>query len=157
MIFATCEVQPNYHISAAQQEDVRGRINLWQRRDGQGPLMVHAKLSGFKVKDHVRNTRESLIVPIETPLDDNVVQKVNYERGFHVHVNGELSQGCESTGSHYNPTQSLHGGPLDSVRHVGDLGNIRCDSNGEIDTELTYPKVSLAGDHSILGRSLVVS
>lgn len=63
---------------------------------------------------------------------------------------------CTTTGLHYNPHHTLHGGPMDAVRHVGDLGNIRCDSNGEVDAEITYTKVSLVGPYGIIGRSLVV-
>lgn len=159
MVFATCEVLPNRHISLILQEDVRGRINLWQRKSGNGPVGVHVKLSGFRVPTGTRHTRESIIIPVELPLDENVQnasQAIPPEHGFHVHVLGNLSRDCQHTGPHYNPTNSSHGGPLDAVRHVGDLGNIRCDKNGKVDAEYTYPKISLSGAHSILGRSIVV-
>ncbi|KAG1872506.1 superoxide dismutase, partial [Suillus subalutaceus] len=51
-------------------------------------------------------------------------------RGFHIHSLGDLSDGCMSTGSHFNPYDKTHGAPSDSVRHVGDLGNIKSDEYG---------------------------
>ncbi|KIH58968.1 copper/zinc superoxide dismutase [Ancylostoma duodenale] len=44
--------------------------------------------------------------------------------GFHVHETGDLGNGCLASGPHYNPTNMVHGGPMDTIRHVGDLGNI---------------------------------
>ena len=31
--------------------------------------------------------------------------------GFHIHTGGDLSQGCNNLGEHYNPFGSAHGGP----------------------------------------------
>ena len=31
--------------------------------------------------------------------------------GFHIHTGGDLSQGCNNLGEHYNPYGSAHGGP----------------------------------------------
>lgn len=45
---------------------------------------------------------------------------------------------------------------MDSVRHVGDLGNIHCDDRGEVDADVMYSGISLTGLQSVLGRSLVV-
>ncbi|EPB74604.1 copper/zinc superoxide dismutase [Ancylostoma ceylanicum] len=50
--------------------------------------------------------------------------------GFHVHETGDLGNGCLASGPHYNPTNVVHGGPMDTVRHVGDLGNINTPDNG---------------------------
>ena len=162
MIYATCEIIPNRHISLILQENVEGRINLWQQKDGHGPLFTHVKVNGLRVPGELKSrvVRESNLMPVETPLNEGASQPqsvVSLERGFHVHVNGDLTHDCQSTGTHYNPTDRVHGGPMDSVRHVGDLGNIRSDERGNIDAEYTYPYVSLVGEHSIIGRSLVVS
>lgn len=37
--------------------------------------------------------------------------------GFHIHSSGDLSQGCESIGDHYNPYNSPHGGPADDIQN----------------------------------------
>ena len=34
--------------------------------------------------------------------------------GFHVHEYGDLSQGCDSVGLHFNPLGVTHGSPEDS-------------------------------------------
>lgn len=156
MIYATCDMQPNTQSDASSQGHVvRGRVNLWQRRDASGPMMAHVKLSGFQVRPAVRRARESIIIPVEVPFDSEQLPS-RFEHGFHVHAEGNLTDGCQSTRAHYNPHNKLHGGPMDDERHVGDLGNIRCDEEGEVDAEVTYPKVSLLGDYGIIGRSLVV-
>jgi superoxide dismutase, Cu-Zn family len=49
---------------------------------------------------------------------------------MHVHASGDLSQGCQSASSHFNPFNLIHGAPGDMFRHAGDLGNIR--ANGKI-------------------------
>ncbi|VDM71166.1 unnamed protein product [Strongylus vulgaris] len=45
--------------------------------------------------------------------------------GFHVHEIGNLGNGCLAAGSHFNPANMTHGAPSDSIRHVGDLGNVK--------------------------------
>ncbi|XP_046744337.1 superoxide dismutase [Cu-Zn]-like [Diprion similis] len=75
--------------------------------------------------------------------------------GFHVHQAGDLSNGCVSALGHFNPDKLDHGAPEDSVRHVGDLGNI--DSrNGVATVEISDSVISLSGRNSIIGRSIVV-
>ena len=38
--------------------------------------------------------------------------------GFHVHEYGDLGNGCASAGGHYNPLNSVHGGPDDQERYA---------------------------------------
>ncbi|XP_012834440.1 PREDICTED: superoxide dismutase [Cu-Zn] 2 isoform X2 [Erythranthe guttata] len=68
--------------------------------------------------------------------------------GFHIHALGDTTNGCNSTGPHFNPLNKVHGSPLDAERHAGDLGNIMAGSD---DTQ-----IPLSGQHSILGRAVVV-
>ncbi|KIJ64510.1 hypothetical protein HYDPIDRAFT_28450 [Hydnomerulius pinastri MD-312] len=78
------------------------------------------------------------------------------KRGFHIHGLGDLSDGCMSTGSHFNPFGNTHGAPSDSVRHVGDLGNIVSDEYGTASLSFTDDIISLNGPLSIVGRAVVV-
>ena len=43
------------------------------------------------------------------------------------------------------------------IRHVGDLGNIYPDNMGHVRTTLTDSVIHLQGEHSIMGRAIVVS
>ncbi|CAD7088192.1 unnamed protein product [Hermetia illucens] len=76
--------------------------------------------------------------------------------GFHVHEKGDLSNGCTSAGSHYNPDKLSHGAPTSDMRHVGDLGNVIADENGVVSTTLTDSLLTLSGARSIIGRAIVV-
>uniref|UniRef100_F1AG60 Superoxide dismutase [Cu-Zn] n=1 Tax=Brachymyrmex patagonicus TaxID=604570 RepID=F1AG60_9HYME len=76
--------------------------------------------------------------------------------GFHVHEKGDLSDGCTSAGAHFNPENATHGAPEDTVRHVGDLGNVQTSSQGETTVNITDNIISLSGPNSILGRAVVV-
>ncbi|XP_055537985.1 uncharacterized protein LOC129725791 [Wyeomyia smithii] len=89
-------------------------------------------------------------------IEVNVVGLTPGKHGFHVHEKGDLSDGCASTGGHYNPDKVTHGAPNDQVRHVGDLGNILTDENGIAKTSFSDTVVSLYGSRSIIGRAIVV-
>ena len=52
------------------------------------------------------------------------------QHAFHIHDLGDLSDGCTSLASHFNPFGESHGGPHDCHRHLGDLGNLSTDENG---------------------------
>ncbi|XP_063298978.1 superoxide dismutase [Cu-Zn] [Pelobates fuscus] len=77
------------------------------------------------------------------------------KHGFHIHAYGDNTNGCISAGPHFNPGNKTHGAPEDTVRHVGDLGNITS-ANGEAKFEFTDSVISLHGDHDIIGRTVVV-
>ena len=69
---------------------------------------------------------------------------------------GDLSNGCASTGVHFNPTGKTHGAPSDNERHVGDLGNIIADDEGTAKFDFSDTCLRLNGPNSIIGRSVVV-
>ncbi|KAJ6854888.1 hypothetical protein NC651_039755 [Populus alba x Populus x berolinensis] len=76
--------------------------------------------------------------------------------GFHIHALGDTTNGCNSTGPHFNPLKKDHGAPCDNERHAGDLGNIIAGSNGVAEVSIKDFQIPLSGMHSILGRAVVV-
>ena len=54
----------------------------------------------------------------------------NHKHGFHVHEAGDLSDHCKSACAHFNPYNKTHGCPGKEDRHIGDLGNLIADENG---------------------------
>ena len=76
--------------------------------------------------------------------------------GFHVHQYGNLIEGCKTAGPHFNPHGKTHGGPNDEERHVGDMGNVKAEGNGVATHDYEDDLLHLSGEHSIIGRSVVV-
>ena len=76
--------------------------------------------------------------------------------GFHIHEAGDMTKGCDSACSHYNPYGHNHGGLTSKKRHVGDLGNVEAGKNGVATIDITDRFVKLRGKYSVIGRSLVV-
>ncbi|EZF22602.1 superoxide dismutase [Cu-Zn] [Trichophyton rubrum D6] len=79
----------------------------------------------------------------------------NAQRGFHIHQFGDNTNGCTSAGPHFNPFGKTHGAPTDEVRHVGDLGNITTDPQGNAVGSVQDQLVKLIGEHSVVGRTIV--
>ncbi|HKJ81421.1 MAG TPA: superoxide dismutase family protein [Ignavibacteriaceae bacterium] len=79
------------------------------------------------------------------------------KHGFHIHEYGDCSAvDGTSAGGHFNPENVKHGGPMDKVRHVGDMGNITADINGKAHLEWTDSMLTFWGPHSIIGRGLII-
>jgi Cu-Zn family superoxide dismutase len=79
------------------------------------------------------------------------------KHGFHIHETGNLLDECASCKSHFNPFGDVHGGPNSIRRHVGDLGNIIADKNGNVNMKIYDNKISLRNlQRNIIGRSVVI-
>ena len=76
--------------------------------------------------------------------------------GFHVHEAGDLTDKCESMCAHFNPYNKQHGGPGSKNRHVGDLGNLKADKNGNVNIKMTDDIIKLKGKANIIGRGLII-
>uniref|UniRef100_A0A2R4QMA2 Superoxide dismutase [Cu-Zn] n=1 Tax=Artemia franciscana TaxID=6661 RepID=A0A2R4QMA2_ARTSF len=82
--------------------------------------------------------------------------------GFHVHMIGNITgDDCLSTGSHFNPFGEEHGGPDDTRRHVGDLGNIQfveepTEEAAVARINIEDSEISLCGERNVIGRAIVV-
>ncbi|KAI8566121.1 hypothetical protein RHMOL_Rhmol02G0015100 [Rhododendron molle] len=107
-------------------EGVNGTVYFTQ--EGDGPTTVTGSLSGLKPGAH----------------------------GFHVHALGDTTNGCMSTGPHFNPAGKDHGAPEDEHRHAGDLGNVIVGEDGTASFTIVDKQIPLSGPHSIIGRAVVV-
>lgn len=76
--------------------------------------------------------------------------------GFHLHEYGDTTNGCMSTGAHFNPNNMTHGAPGDEIRHAGDLGNIVANADGVAEATIVDNQIPLTGPSSVVGRALVV-
>lgn len=82
-----------------------------------------------------------------------------YAHAIHIHEYGDLTEGCKSLGSHYNPYNELHGNIEinGKKRHVGDLvNNIVPDIHGNVKLKYVDNLVKLFGNRNIFGRSVVI-
>lgn len=121
-LYATCEVTPDPSLPVGQPE-INGKV-LFKQIFPAGTVQVLVNLHGL-------------------PVDDT------QKRGIHIHQYGDLSQGCITTGPHYNPFE------VDHPSHPGDLGNY-ISSNGTIRQYLNVDGATLFGSQSVLGRAVVI-
>lgn len=80
-------------------------------------------------------------------------------KGFHIHDKGDCSaQDGMSTGGHFNPTKSKHGGPYSDVKHAGDLGNLNFNAAGEAKFSFVVGDISVTSSRpdGIIGRAVIV-
>lgn len=104
-----------------------------------GYVRFHQKDNGISVSGHI------------------IGLKPNSEHAIHIHEYGDLSDGCTSACAHFNPFGKNHGGRNDKDRHVGDLGNITTDKNGESRFKFNDNIISLKNNkRNILGRSVII-
>lgn len=79
------------------------------------------------------------------------------EHGFHIHEFGNCA--CDDAvcaGGHFDPTHMPHGAPDSNERHVGDLGNIIADEQGNATYDYVDEQITLNGPHSVIGRAVIV-
>lgn len=83
----------------------------------------------------------------------------NQTHAIHIHEFGDLRKGCDSLGSHFNPTDDTHGSIMYNMpRHAGDLiNNIVFNNEGIFEYKYYDDSISLyQGPRCILGRSIVI-
>ncbi|KAJ7947890.1 Superoxide dismutase [Cu-Zn] [Quillaja saponaria] len=105
---------------------VEGVVTLTQEDDG--PTKVNVRVTGLTPGPH----------------------------GFHLHEFGDTTNGCISTGPHFNPNNLTHGAPEDEVRHAGDLGNIVANADGVAEATIVDKQIPLSGPNAVVGRAFVV-
>ncbi|XP_066602597.1 copper chaperone for superoxide dismutase-like [Prorops nasuta] len=112
--------------------------------------------SGFSVNKTMQGVIRFIQAESGCILDGTVDGLTPGLHGMHVHECGDISKGCESVGDHFNPNNTLHGGPDDDIdkRHIGDLGNIQVDNNGRAVFKILDRFLQVS---DIIGRSLVIT
>lgn len=79
------------------------------------------------------------------------------KHGFHIHECGDCSSiDGSSAGGHFNPSGKSHGAPMDMMRHMGDMGNIVADDQGNAHFDYVDNIMTLEGENSIIGRSVII-
>ena len=79
------------------------------------------------------------------------------DHGFHIHEKGDCSAADgTSAGGHFNPHDTVHGAPDAAERHVGALGNITADADGQARYDRLDTHLELSGDNSIIGLAVIV-
>ncbi len=79
------------------------------------------------------------------------------EHGFHIHQFGDCSAlDGTSAGGHFSVGDHQHSHREAASRHVGDLGNLLADKDGNIKVTFNDPQIELNGEKSIVGRGLIL-
>jgi Cu-Zn family superoxide dismutase len=116
-------------------------------------ICVLVPMSKSKVQGVIHFTQKGKTVTIKGEVTGLTPGK----HAFHVHEFGDLtdSKGM-STGGHFDPEHMKHGAPEAEMRHVGDLGNITANDDGNAKIQITDTVVQLHGPHSIIGRAIII-
>ncbi|XP_022614315.1 extracellular superoxide dismutase [Cu-Zn] [Seriola dumerili] len=121
-MYAVCKMRPSSTIPEGLPK-VYGQV-LFKQDYPHGKLKVLLRFNGF-------------------PTEGNPEP-----RAVHIHQYGDLRQGCDSTGGHYNPRGVHH------PNHPGDFGNFE-PQEGKINT-LIESEATLFKELSVIGRAVVV-
>jgi Cu-Zn family superoxide dismutase len=115
--------------------------------------------SGSPLNSKVKGT----VVFREGYNSDNIIIDIDLyglspgKHGFHIHETGNLLEECNGCKGHFNPYNNVHGGLRSANKHVGDLGNITADKNGNCKMKIKDNLISLRKQKTnIIGRSLVI-
>jgi len=86
-----------------------------------------------------------------------MISNLNGNHGFHIHNFGDISSPAAlATGEHYNPTNTTHGIPPFSPRHIGDMGNIYYYANGTAFYQYSNDQITFNGVNNIIGRGVII-
>lgn len=77
--------------------------------------------------------------------------------GIHIHENG-ICEGPDykSAGAHFNPHNQKHGRPEGKMRHVGDMGNLITNAQGEVKQVILLPKQKPTDMKDVIGKSIII-
>ncbi|RLU22631.1 hypothetical protein DMN91_004909 [Ooceraea biroi] len=146
----------SYSVIQERIEKTGRRAVLKGYGDGSSAVSMLGGNSGYSIGNLIKGVIRFAQTPDGCIVDGTVDGLSPGEHGMHIHECGDISNGCDSVGEHFNPYNSQHGGPEDdlSKRHVGDLGNILVDATGRA-TFRSLDKFLKISD--IIGRSLIIT
>ncbi|UYL10317.1 superoxide dismutase family protein [Bdellovibrio sp. SKB1291214] len=119
------------------------------------PTQAHAVLKaakGSKIAGTIHFTEANGEITVKA--DVTGLKKGSFH-GFHIHEVGTCEGDFSSAGGHFNPTGKKHGSPTAEEKHVGDLGNVKADKKGVLNTTITL-KAPLNGPEGIIGKSIII-
>lgn len=140
-------------------------------------VFVHAEDTSSKSKDGKKASATNAQARIEPKSGSSVTGTATFEQlsagvtvvvkikdappgwhAVHIHQIGDCSApDGTSAGGHFNPEDKLHGSPHAPEHHLGDLGNLLVDADGNGYTEVHMPGLTVAaGPMSVVGRSIIV-
>lgn len=121
-------------------------------------MFAIALIESPKVHGVIRFYQECVCQPVR--VEFSLTGTPNEVHAIHVHEWGDLRKGCESLGAHYDRLGTHTHGSIfvpNRPRHAGDLiNNIEFDSKGRFRFTYMDNMLTLFGDDSIFGRSIVI-
>jgi superoxide dismutase, Cu-Zn family len=149
---------PDGSETAAEEASLQAETAAMSEEGGQeqSAAAAIAKIQptqGSKVQGVVTFTQETEGIRVS----GHITGLTPGDHGFHIHEHGDCSApDASSAGGHFNPTGAKHGGPETEESHLGDLGNITANEAGEAHIDKLDPRLSLEGEHTIIGKSVIV-
>jgi Cu-Zn family superoxide dismutase len=139
-------------LRRAGSMDARASQRTHQHGNNKAVVVLHPT-QGNKAQGIVTFTQEEGGVRVVAKLTD-VPKGVH---GFHIHEFGDCSStDGTSAGGHFNPTGMAHAGPSAEKRHVGDLGNITADDQGNAQLDYLDKQLAFSGANSIIGHAVIL-
>src|SRR5690606_22927660 len=110
----------------ASSEEAEADLEAAEGEDIDGDVKLTSTATGVRIVAEVENGKPG-------------------KHGFHIHEKGDCSDiKGKSMGGHFNPQNKPHALPAeDAERHLGDLGNIELDQDGNGRLEITMEGATL--------------
>lgn len=136
IIFASCSSSESYETPSSAT--IENAVSV-----------VHA-INGSEVSGTVTFEKTEIGVRVSASLSGLTGQK----HGFHIHQFGNCTAADgTSAGGHFNPGDAEHAGPEAMNRHMGDMGNITADEEGNATMEYVDNTIEM---EEIIGRGIIV-
>jgi Cu-Zn family superoxide dismutase len=134
--------------ASCSQQDMQN--NSTQKKDINKAVAVVHPTNDSNVTGTVVFTKEGDSVRVQ----GNISGLKEGKHGFHIHQYGDCrADDGSSAGGHYNPAGNEHAARTDSIRHMGDMGNITADADGNASIDYVDPIIKL---DKIVGRAIVI-